>query len=127
MLGTSVTPLAVTTAAPVLADRDFAEPDVVLFDVILMQAGDTTDLDTWLKDTATTVIAIDRTLRPDLGAQARTHGVEWSITLAVTAEELNQVVSEAVAGTLEVSSLVDDWEPADFIGQDAGLSRRESE
>ena len=127
MLQTAPMPLAVTTADPVLADRDFAEPDVVLFDVILMQEGDTTDLDTWVKDTATTVIAIDRTLRPDLRAQARTHGVEWSITLGIRAEELHQVVCEAVTGTLEGSSLVHDWEPAAFVGQDVGLSRRESE
>jgi hypothetical protein len=66
MLQTAPTPLAITTSAPVLADRDFAQPDVVLFDVILMQEGDTTDLDTWVKETTTTVIAIDRTLRPDL-------------------------------------------------------------
>ena len=84
MLQDAPLPLVITTSAPVLTDRDFAEPDVVLFDVILMQEGDTTDLDTWVKDTATTVIAIDRTLRPDLGAQARTRGVEWSITLGIT-------------------------------------------
>jgi DNA-binding NarL/FixJ family response regulator len=127
MLQTAPLPLAVTTAQPVLADRDFAEPDVVLFDVILMQEGDTADLDTWVKDTATTVIAIDRTLRPDLGAQARTRGVEWSITLEITADELHQVVCQAVAGRLEDSHVLHEWEPADFIGQDVGLSRRESE
>jgi DNA-binding NarL/FixJ family response regulator len=127
MLQTAPTPLAITTSAPVLADRDFAQPDVVLFDVILMQEGDTTDLDTWVKETTTTVIAIDRTLRPDLGAQARTHGVEWSITLAITAEELIQVVNQAMSGRLQDSSLVDDWEPAEYIGQDARLSRREAE
>jgi len=127
MLQSSETPFAVTTAAPVLADRHFAEPDVVLFDVILMQEGDTTDLDLWLKDTATTVIAIDRTLRPDLGAQARTHGVEWSITLAVSAEELVQVILEAVAGRLEESGIAEEWDPVDFVGQDIGLSRREAD
>jgi DNA-binding NarL/FixJ family response regulator len=127
MLQTAPTPLAITTSAPVLADRDFAQPDVVLFDVILMQEGDTTDLDTWVKETTTTVIAIDRTLRPDLGAQARTHGVEWSVTLAITAEELIQVVIQAMSGRLQDSSLVDDWEPAEYIGQDARLSRREAE
>jgi DNA-binding NarL/FixJ family response regulator len=127
MLQTAPTPLAITTSAPVLADRDFAQPDVVLFDVILMQEGDTTDLDTWVKETTTTVIAIDRTLRPDLGAQARTHGVEWSITLAITAEELIQVVNQAMSGRLQDSSLVDDWQPAEYIGQDARLSRREAE
>ena len=127
MLQTAPLPLAVTTAQPVFADRDFAEPDVVLFDVILMQEGDTADLDTWVKDTATTVIAIDRTLRPDLGAQARTRGVEWSITLGITADELHQVVCQAVAGRLEDSHVAHEWEPADYVGQDVGLSRREAE
>ena len=36
-------------------------------------------------------------------------------------------MNQAVRGTLEDSSLVDEWEPADYIGQDVGLSRREAE
>lgn len=101
-----------------------AEPDVVLFDVIQMRDGDTTDLERWLKDTATTVIAIDRTLRSDLGAQAREKGVEWSITLGITACELVQLIEEAISGTLDESEIAQEWEPEDWLGRDVGLSRR---
>jgi two-component system, NarL family, response regulator LiaR len=37
------------------------------------------------------------------------------------------VVNQAMSGRLQDSSLVDDWEPAEYIGQDARLSRREAE
>ena len=72
------------------------------------------------------MIAVDRTLRPELGAQARAHGVEWSITLDITDADFVQVIKEAIAGTLEESDVAQEWDPADFLGQDAGLSPRES-
>jgi DNA-binding NarL/FixJ family response regulator len=103
------------------------EPDVVLYDVILIREGDTAELDVWLKETSTTVIAVDRTLRPELGAQARTHGVEWGIDLGITAPELLQVIEEAITGTLEDSSVAQEWDTTEHLGQDAGLSRRESQ
>ena len=115
------TPFPVVTSGP-----DGAEPDVVLFDVVLLEAGDATSLEHWMAQTATTVIAVDRTLRPDLGAQARTHGIEWGITLAITAPELAQVVQEAVAGQLEDSAIAQEWDTADYLGQEAGLTPREA-
>jgi DNA-binding NarL/FixJ family response regulator len=121
MLAGVSAPFTLTTSGPQVAD-----PDVVLFDVICMRDGDTTELDVWIKDTDTTVIAIDRTLRPELGAQARAHGVEWSITLDITDQEFVQVIREAIAGTLEDSDIAQEWDPSDFLGQDAGLSPRES-
>jgi len=121
MLAGVSAPFTLTTSGPTVAD-----PDVVLFDVICMRDGDTTELDVWVKDTATQVIAVDRTLRPELGAQARAHGVEWSITLDITDAEFVQVIKEAIAGTLEESDVAQEWDPADFLGQDAGLSPRES-
>jgi DNA-binding NarL/FixJ family response regulator len=122
MLETSEAPFAITTAGP-----PEHEPDVVLYDVILMREGDTTDLDAWLKETSTTVVAVDRTLRPELGAQARTRGVEWGITLGITGPELVQVIEEAISGTLEDSSVAQEWDTSEHLGQDVGLSRRESE
>lgn len=122
MLQAAEIPFTITTSGP-----PDAEPDVVLFDVIAMHDGHLTDLDTWVQDTVTTVIAIDRTLRPDLGAQARTHGVEWSITLGINEHDLGQVIQEAIAGTLEDSTVVHEWEPAAYLGHELGLSRRESE
>jgi len=111
----------------VLAGPDDQDPDIVLFDVIWMREGDTTDLDAWLKDTATTVIAIDRTLRPELGTQARTRGVEWSINLGISADDLVQVIEEAATGHLESSTVADEWDAMEYAGHDAGLSRREAE
>ena len=122
MLETFGGTFAVTTVGP---PED--EPDVVLYDVILIREGDTAELDAWLKETATTVIAVDRTLRPELGAQARTHGVEWGIDLGITGPELIQVIEEAITGTLEESSVAQEWDTTEHLGQDAGLSPRESE
>jgi DNA-binding NarL/FixJ family response regulator len=122
ILATADFPFPITTSGP-----EGDEPDVVLFDVIYLREGDTSALEVWLKDTATTVIAIDRTLRPELGAQARWLGVEWGITLGIRAEELVQLIPAAIAGTLEDSDIVQEWEAGDHLGSGAGLSQRESE
>jgi DNA-binding NarL/FixJ family response regulator len=122
ILESASAPFDIVTTGPI-----GAEPDVVLYDVIKMHDEDGTDLDYWLKESSSTVIAIDRTLRPELGAQARERGVEWGITLGITAEELVGVIQDAIAGTLEDSSVAQEWEAGDWLGQDAGLSARESE
>jgi DNA-binding NarL/FixJ family response regulator len=121
MLAGVSAPFTLTTSGPAVAD-----PDVVLFDVICMRDGDTTDLDIWVKETDTTVIAIDRTLRPELGIQARAHGVEWSIDLSISDVDFVQVIREAISGTLEDSDIAQEWDPSDVLGQDVGLSPRES-
>ncbi len=122
ILESAAAPFEITTHGP----RD-AEPDVVLFDVIHLQEGDTTDLERWLADTSTTVIAIDRTLRPELGAHAREKGVEWGITLGITSEQLVQLIGEAVSGRLEDSDIAQEWAAGGYPGQEEGLSRRESQ
>ena len=98
---------------------------MVLYDVICMQEGDTTELDIWVKETDTTILAINRTLHPELGAQARAHGVEWRIDLGISGADFVQVISEAVAGTLEDSDVADEWDTSGYLGQDVGLSPRE--
>ena len=115
-------PFTLTTSG-----AEVAGPDVVLFDVICMRDGDTSELDIWVKDSDTTVIAIDRTLRPELGAQARSHGVEWSINLGISDADFVQVIREAIAGTLEDSDIAQEWEQSEYLGQDLGLSRREAD
>ena len=122
ILESAVAPFQITTHGPT-----DAEPDVVLFDVIHLQEGDMTDLERWLADTSTTVIAIDRTLRPELGAHAREKGVEWSITLGITSEQLVQLITEAVSGRLEDSEIAREWAAGTYPGHQEGLSRRESE
>jgi len=121
MLAGVSAPFSLTTSGPAVAD-----PDVVLFDVICMRDGDTTELDIWIKETDTTVIAIDRTLRPELGIQARAHGVEWSIDLGISDVDFVQVIREAITGTLEESHIAQEWDSFDVLGHDVGLSPRES-
>ena len=121
MLAGVSAPFTLTTSGPAVAD-----PDVVLFDVICMRDGDTTELDIWIKETDTTVIAIDRTLRPELGIQARAHGVEWSIDLGISDVDFVQVIREAITGTLEESHIAQEWDAFDVLGHDVGLSPRES-
>jgi DNA-binding NarL/FixJ family response regulator len=122
ILASAEAPFRIATAGPSGAD-----PDLVLFDVLMLRDGDTTKLEAWLKESAATVIAIDRTLRPELGATARAKGVEWAIDLGISDEDLVQVIEEAVAGTLEDSSVAQEWDSGVYLGQDVGLSRRESD
>jgi DNA-binding NarL/FixJ family response regulator len=122
ILETAASPFPIVTTGP-----EDAEPDVVLYDVIKLHLEDGADLDYWLKDTGATVIAVARTLRPELGARAMERGVEWAIDLAITAEELVGVIRHAVLGHLEESSPVHELDAGAFLGDAFGLTRRESE
>jgi len=102
--------------------------DVVLYDVINLNLGDGSDLDRLLVRTPATVIAVDRTLKPELGARARERGVEWAITLGITADDLVQVIEDAVAGQLDDErNVAQEWETTEFLGAADGLSPRESQ
>ena len=122
ILETAAGPSHITTTGPT-GD----EPDVVLYDVIHMRDGDDSGLDHWITETASTVIAIDRTLRPELGARAKEKGVEWAIDLGITADELVAVIRDAIAGNLEDNPAAQEWEAGDYPGCQAGLTPRESE
>ena len=115
-------PFDTTTTGPTGDD-----PDVVLYDVIHMGDGDDSGLDYWLKETASTVIAINRTLRPELGARAKARGVEWAIDLGITAAELVAVIRDAVAGNLEDNTAAQEWQADAYFGVEDGLTRRESQ
>ena len=114
-------PFDITTTGPV-GD----EPDVVLYDVIHLRDGDDSGLGYWLKQTASTVIAIDRTLRPELGTRAKEQGVEWAIDLGITGDELVAVIADAIAGKLEDNIATLGWDPDAYLGSHTGLSLRES-
>jgi len=104
------------------------QPDVVLYDVIKLNEGNGADLDHLLKHTVSTVIAVDRTLKPDLGTRARDKGVEWAITLDISPEDLVAVIEDAVAGHLDDdSNVAQEWSSAEFLGAAAGISPRESD
>ena len=121
ILETATGPFDITTTGPT-GD----EPDVVLYDVIHMRDGDDSGLDYWLTETASTVIAINRTLRPELGARAKAKGVEWAIDLGITADELVAVIRDAIAGNLEDNPAAQEGEAGGYLGSEAGLSPRES-
>ena len=101
------------------------EPDVVLYDVITLLDGDTSELDHWVKDTGSVVIAVSRDLRPDLAAIALARGAEAAVSVGVTAQELIDVVTAAVTGNLEEISAVQSAEKNLRLGGSAGLSDRE--
>jgi DNA-binding NarL/FixJ family response regulator len=116
--------LTITTHGPLDAAAD-AEPDVVLYDVIKLHQGDGKELDRLLTQTASCIIAVDRTLSPMLGRRAKDAGVEWRITLGITGDELVTVVHETVAGHLDESAVAQEWDSAEHLGEAAGLSARE--
>jgi DNA-binding NarL/FixJ family response regulator len=103
------------------------EPDVVLYDVIGLLEGDTTDLDLWLKNPDSTVVAVSRDLRPDLASLALTRGAQAAVSLGVDAHGLVDVVTAAVRGNLEDIPAVRDAERCSRLGASAGISDREAD
>ena len=116
--------LTITTQSPLDAAPD-AEPDVVLYDVIKLHGKDCRELDRLLRQTASCIIAVDRTLSPVLGRRAKDAGVEWRITLGITGDELVTLIHETVAGNLDECTVAHEWDSADHLGEAAGLSPRE--
>ena len=110
-----------------LVDPEREEPDIVLFDVVALLDEDTSDLDHWVKETASTVVAMTRPLRPDLGALALEHGAEAVVALSATAEEIVGVALSAAAGTLDDSEVAQAAEHDTRLGDTVGLSPRETD
>jgi DNA-binding NarL/FixJ family response regulator len=119
--------LARTPASVRLVDADCEEPDVLLYDVYALVDGDTTDLDHWVKETASTVIALTRPLRPDLGALALERGAVAAVGLSASAEEMVGIVLSAVSGTLDDSAVAFAAEGETRLGGLSGLSPRETQ
>jgi len=103
------------------------EPDVLLYDVVGLLDGDTDDLDHWVKETASTVVALSRPLRPDLGALALERGAAAVVALSDAENDIVGVVQSAVAGTLEDSTVAHLAEEETHLGEAAGLSPRETD
>jgi len=111
-----------TTVGPV-----DGEPDLIFYDVIGLHEGDGSDLDHWVKDTASTVIAVTRDLRPDLTALAFDKGAQAAIPIGVAAAELIDAVQAAMTGSVEDASAVTEVADATRPGQEVGLSQREAD
>ena len=122
ILEQAVGPFEITLDTPAAGH----EPDIVLYDVIKLNEGDGSDLEHLLKDTVSTVIAIDRTLKPELGTRAKEKGVEWAITLDIAPDDLVAVIYDAASGLLDESNVAQEWDPTEFLGAAEGLSPRES-
>ena len=103
-----------------------APPDVVLYDVISLHQGDGHDLDLLVQQTESQVIAVGRDLRPDLQARALGRGAVAAISLGVSAEELVDVVRDALDGRLDTSPIARRLDADVPLGREAGLSSRES-
>jgi DNA-binding NarL/FixJ family response regulator len=110
-----------------LVDAEPQEPDVLLYDVVALIDGDTSDLDHWVKETASTVVALTRPLRPDLGALALDRGAEAVVPLDASAEEIVGVALSAAAGTLDDSEVARAAEHDTRLGEVVGLSPRETD
>ncbi len=104
------------------------EPDVVLYDVIGLAAGDTSELDRLGQQTGSMVIAVSYDgLRPDLEALALKRGAAAVIPLSISAEQLDEVIRAAIEGHLTDMPTVRTPDDSTYPGQAVGLSRRESE
>ena len=103
------------------------EPDVVLYDVIGLFQGDGSDLDHWVKETGSTVVAVMRELRPDLGAIALDRGAEAGVSVGASPAELLEVLMAAANGTLDESPAAQEAEDSTRLGHEAGLSPREAD
>ena len=114
--------LQITTSGP-----SGTEPDVIFYDVIGLHEGDGSDLDHWVKETASIVIALTRELRPDLGATALERGAEAAISLGATREDFLEVVQAATRGSLSESPVAQGAAKGTRVGSDVGLTLRESE
>ena len=110
-----------------LVEAECEEPDVLLYDVFALLDEDTSQLDHWVKETASTVVALTRPLRPDLGALALDRGAAAVVALSASAEELVGVALSAAAGTLDDSEVAQAAEHDTRLGDVVGLSPRETD
>ena len=111
-----------TTVGPV-----DGEPDVVLYDVIGLHEGDGADLDHWVKETGSTVVAVMREVRPDLGGLALDRGAEAAGVGRASPDQTHRGAVAAANGTLDESPAAQEAEDATRLGQEAGLGPREAD
>jgi len=106
---------------------DGVDPDVVLYDVVDLADGDSSELRELLGSTNAKVLAMSRDLRPDLAARALAAGADGFFSIGVSEAELVEAVEAAVradpAGRGDGSP--QDGDPR--LGAEVGLTAREVE
>jgi DNA-binding NarL/FixJ family response regulator len=113
-----------------LGAPDDQQPDVILYDVHGLHEGDGDDLDRYVKDTVSAVVAMARDLRPDLAARALARGVDACVSLAGDVDEILGVIRSAVAGDGQpdgAEPAADAGTPYAVLGEEVGLTPRETE
>ena len=112
-----------------LAAAHDRQPDVILYDVYGLHQGEGDDLDRFVKDYDSAVVALARDLRPDLAARAVAKGVDACVTLSGDVDEILEVIRSAVAG--EGQPDAGDGNDASgayaVLGEEVGLTPRETE
>jgi DNA-binding NarL/FixJ family response regulator len=112
------------------APLDGRQPDVILYDVIDLHEGEGDDLDRFVKDYDSAVVALARDLRPDLAARAVARGVDACVTLAGDVDEILDVITSAVAGEGQPDADGPGNEASGayaVLGEGVGLTPRETE
>jgi DNA-binding NarL/FixJ family response regulator len=97
-------------------------PDVVVYDVIGVEADDGAELFGFIAEQQSAVVVVGRQLRPDLAARAMAHGAAAYVSLEASEADVLAVIREAAGeelGFQEPST----WPPG--LGEEAGLSPRE--
>ena len=110
---------------------DDQQPDVILYDVVGLHDGEGDDLDRFVKDYHSAVVAMARDLRPDLAARALAKGVDACVTLAGDVDEILDVIRSAVAGEGQPDAAGtggdDQTGPYAVLGEEVGLTPRETD
>jgi DNA-binding NarL/FixJ family response regulator len=106
------------------ADTDDV-PDIVLYDVVSLLDDDGSELDHWAHEVGTTLVALTRPLRPDLGTRALQLGAVAALPLSSSSTTVRAVVHDALAGTLAEQNGASPGLHHDRLGAEVGLSPRE--
>ena len=113
-----------------LGAADDQQPDVILYDVFGLHDGDDDELDRYVKDTDSAVVAMARDLRPDLAARAVAKGVDACVSMTVDIDEILDVIRSAVAGEGQPDAAGPGTEQGGayaVLGEEVGLTPRETE
>jgi DNA-binding NarL/FixJ family response regulator len=112
------------------AAPEHEQPDVILYDVVELNEGEGDELDRYVKDYHSAVVAMARDLRPDLAARAIAKGVDACVSLSGEVDEILDVIASAVAGEGQPDA---DGPGNDasgayaVLGEEVGLTPRETE